>query len=300
LSKPPGPPSEPYRHFKQVIEVVPGFFNIKADFKVLKGALNVGTHMSVVRLESGNFVAIDCVKMNPVLKSELDELTDGGKLLVAVLNTHSYHSVGIDSFHEAYPATESRRWYGCPRHLRVKPDIQWAGDLENEDARKAFEPEIAMAIPDGSEFNDPQPPDTNHFSSVFVLHRASKTVHDDDTIMFFDQPPALLRLAGFKPCTCHFHLSMLGPGLRPTQEAPLQFKAWMLKLLEDWDFENICTAHNGNCYGRAKEVLREALDKADEGLKCLSVDNAKKDARTAVLKEWNNCGTSDGKLVECG
>ena len=54
----------------------------------------------------GDFVAIDCVDLTgqDELKAELDELTEGGTRLAAVLNTHPYHSLGIDSFHAAYPA----------------------------------------------------------------------------------------------------------------------------------------------------------------------------------------------------
>lgn len=305
LSDAPGPLHRDFAHFNQVKEVVPGFFNIRAPFHVMGGALNVGTHMSIARLDSGDFVAIDAVKMNPELKREIDELTEGGKRLVMVLNTHPYHSVGIDSFHAEYPATETRKWIGCPRHLRTKPEIQWSGNLENEDARKVLEPEIAMAIPDGAEFNNPLPEHSNHFSSVFVLHRASKTVHDDDTIMFVNSPPVLMRVAGFTDCSCHFHPSMLGPGLRPTQEAPFQFKAWLQKLLAEWDFENICTAHNGCCYGHAKEVLQEALENADESLKKLSVENAKTkpktEAQTAAVEKWEKCGWKpDTEQIECG
>jgi len=39
-----------------------------------------------------------------------------------------------------------------------------------------------MLVVKGSEFVY----DNGHFSSVLVLHRASKTIHVDDTIMFID------------------------------------------------------------------------------------------------------------------
>ena len=50
--------------------------------------------MSLARLSSGEYVAIDCAILSAVGKAELDLLTDNGRLLVAVLNTHPYHSVG--------------------------------------------------------------------------------------------------------------------------------------------------------------------------------------------------------------
>jgi len=92
--------------WEHVIEISAGYFHVRADFKVAKGLVNLTTHMSLCRLESGDFVAIDCVDLTgqDELKAELDELTEGGTRLAAVLNTHPYHSLGIDSFHAAYPA----------------------------------------------------------------------------------------------------------------------------------------------------------------------------------------------------
>ena len=41
---------------------------------------------------------------------------------------------------------------------------------------------------------------SNHFSSVLVLHKMSKTIHVDDTLMVLPQsPPFLLKLAGGTP-----------------------------------------------------------------------------------------------------
>jgi len=302
---------EANRDFKEVVEVTPGFFNIRADF-IVKKVVNVGTHMSLARLSSGEYVAIDCAILSAVGKTELDLLTDNGRLLVAVLNTHPYHSVGIEPFHASYPSGPSRAWYGCPRHLRTKTQdaagnpIIWAGDLETDEARAAFEPELSMRIPAGAEFNNPLPPLTNHFSNVFVLHRASKTVHNDDCVMFVDSP-GFLRLAGYSSCSMHFHRSMKGPGLNPTKDAPLMFKNWLLTLLDEWDFNHIVTAHNGNCFCRAKEILRQTLANADKDLMELSKTNAKFEAEA----DWNlphyqgargeDCGWSqDENEVECG
>ena len=38
-------------------------------------------------------------------------------------------------------------------------------------------------VPAGAEFAEPRPPHRNHFSNVFVLHRASRTVHNDDCVI---------------------------------------------------------------------------------------------------------------------
>jgi hypothetical protein len=49
---------------------------------------------------------------------------------------------------------------------------------------------------------------------------------------------------------------MEGPGLYPTQQAPFDFMKWMETLVNDWDFDHMCTAHNGNCLCNARERVR--------------------------------------------
>jgi len=308
-----------YPHFKCFKEVAPGYYNCRAPFKLMKGMLNIGTHMSVCLLESGNCVAIDCVELWPEAKAEFDELTSNGTLLTAVLNTHPFHTIAIPKFHAMYPASESRRWFGCPRHLREKTKdsndapIEWHGDLEDKATRAVFEPEISMSIPCGAEFNNPKPPDRNHFSNVFVLHRASRTVHNDDCIIFLESLSAfgpaslLMRFGGMKSKTLHFHMSMFGPGLYPTEEAPHAFKRWMKALLEDWEFDNICTAHNGVCYGNARHLIAAELENVDEKLNQLSIQNAAKargeDGEPIVHEGGLNpedCGWSKDGECECG
>ena len=50
----------------------------------------------------------------------------------------------------------------------------------------------------GAEFVNPLPESSNHFVSVFVFHRSSRTLHVDDTIVYGDHPSFLLKLIGFK------------------------------------------------------------------------------------------------------
>lgn len=56
-----------------------------------------------------------------------------------------------------------------------------------------------------------------------------------------------------------FHPTLTGVGLYHTAEAPLQFKDFIEKIIQDWDFDNICTAHNGNKIGGAKAKLQQTL-----------------------------------------
>ena len=61
--------------------------------------LNISNHMSLARLSSGKYVAIDALDPSPELKAEIDRLTDNGALLEAVIATHPFHSLGFPGFH---------------------------------------------------------------------------------------------------------------------------------------------------------------------------------------------------------
>ena len=67
-------------------------------------------------------------------------------------------------------------------------------------------------------------------------------------------------------------------GLYPTEEAPLAFKTFIEKILEDWDFDNICAAHTANMIGGAKAALTEALARESPVLCQLSSKFAVKNA----------------------
>ncbi|CAM9399227.1 unnamed protein product, partial [Ectocarpus fasciculatus] len=220
--------------YKYLIEVGEGFWNIRGSFVAL-GVIELGTHMSIVRLSSGKFLVIDTLPLNPQLKTELDHLTDN-----------------------AYP---SLRYYGTPRHLNVLPTLTWTGSIFDREVQELWEPDVSMRIPDGAEFVNP--PSDNHFSCVFVFHRASQTIHIDDTVCYFEDPGCLLSLIGAKKGSMKFHTSMTKAGLLPTPEAPYDFKNWVQAIINEWDFDTVCTAHNGNKIGGAKAQLQDTLDRAE-------------------------------------
>ncbi|KAI8852922.1 hypothetical protein BC829DRAFT_383281 [Chytridium lagenaria] len=272
----------------KIKELAPGFFNLRASLPKLFGMLDVGTHMSFIRLQNGKILIVDTVELTPALKAEVDALTENGTLIDGVLGTHPYHTMYFTSFHKHYP---NAKYYGSPRHLKLFPGIPWAGDLNDEKVRSLWEPEVEMRIPDGAEFVHPLPERTNHFSNVFVYHKASKTVHVDDTILVFQQPGMLMRFAGISDGQLAFHPSLTGPGLYPTEEAPKQFKCWMEKMLHDWDFENIVSAHTGYWLGGANARVRKLLEKHEDKLKNLSKNKSSNAEEWAA--NWQN-------TCECG
>lgn len=227
----------------------------------VRGLVDIGNHMSIARLSSGRFLVIDAVDpkhMNGQLQEDIDRLTDGGRLIEAVVATHPFHTLGFLPFYRIYP---DAAYIGTPRHLRTLPEIPWAGDISDSAVQQRWLPEVDIRIPQGVEFADPQPPSLNHFANAFVFHRESRTAHNDDCICYFSHPSLLLSAAsGARHDQLSFHSSMNGPGLLPTPEAPEQFRRWLEQLLTDWDFDNLCTAHNGTCIGRGNERVRALLE----------------------------------------
>jgi hypothetical protein len=261
-----------YTNFKSLVEVGPGFWNVRGSFKIVLGLVDIGTHMSVLKLNSGKFVIVDTIPLTPEIKTELDALTKNGELIEAVLATHPFHTLAFPAFHSAYP---NLKYYGTPRHLRKLTNIKWVGDLNDCKVRSLWSPEIEMRIPAGSEFVAPMPEAHNHFSCVWVFHEKSKSIHIDDTVMVGSNPGILLKLAGFRHGSMSFHPSIKNVGLNNTPNAPFEFRDWVKSIIKDWDFDNICTAHMGNKVGGAKKQLTEVLEKAEPLFQKLSDRNKK-------------------------
>ena len=74
-----------------IIRVADSFLNIRGSFKI--GPLDVKTHSSLVKRKNGKWLMLDSLKMEAPIKREVDELTDGGKNLDAILNLHPFHTV---------------------------------------------------------------------------------------------------------------------------------------------------------------------------------------------------------------
>jgi len=80
-----------------------------------------------------------------------------------------------------------------------------------------------------------------HFSSVLAFHRASKTIHVDDTLMYV-RLPLPLRLVGFADLLS-FHPT-LNQALEKRAGAAEAFRTWAEEISDRWrDAENLCAAH---------------------------------------------------------
>lgn len=276
---------------ESLLQIGPNFWNIRGKFVIKKAGValaDFGTHMSIIRLPSGKFLVLDAIELSAAQKKEIDTLTDDGKHIEAVIGLHPFHTLWLPAFHKLYP---SASYYGCPRHLKMLTTIPWSGSLLDEVVRNKWAPHISMKIPDGLEFVNPQPPSTNHSSSVLLLHHESGTLHVDDTFMYITNPGRLLRLAGIVPGQLQFHV-----GLKKYMVSPSAFHAWMHTLLKEWEFDNICTAHMGNKIGGAKIMLTNLLDGHEAWLK----EQANKKGEAIVEPKGEEEINCNAEGDECG
>ena len=107
--------------------------------------------MSIARLSNGKYLIIDTIPLTDQIKSEIDELTENGNKIEAVLATHPFHTLAFPAFHNAYPNVP---YYGTPRHIRKLQNISWAGDLNECSIRDKWKPEVEMRIPAGRSLYD--------------------------------------------------------------------------------------------------------------------------------------------------
>ena len=243
------------------VETGPGFWNLHVPLRMGPGGVvDISTHMSAAALPNGRFLIVDAAKMDAEQKKQFDEVSQNGELIDAVIFTHPFHTLAIlPAFVAAYPACKV---YGMPRHLRIFPDIPWAGCLDKCTTRKLWEPDVVLSIPNGVQYDNPIPNSTNHFACCWVFHRASKTVHVDDSVNCWANPGLLIRFAlGAKRGRLQFHRSLVtGAALLPEPGSAEACRTWFSSTPLTWDFDSLVTAHDSGVLGGARQQLRELLE----------------------------------------
>jgi len=212
-----------------LVEIADGFWNIRGSFKVL-GMLDLGTQSSLVRLKSGRFVLLDCVPLEPGVDTEIRRLTDDGTKLEAIINLHPFHTLHVKKVAEAFPEATL---YGTARHHTKRSALTWASEkTETAEFAERYAEDFDFLIPRGVDFI---PDNENlHFSSVLAIHRATKTLHVDDTINYVALP--FVKKLNFHPS--------LGGVLERRKDAAAEFRDWARELIDRCKtVEHICTAH---------------------------------------------------------
>ena len=246
----------------KLIDFGDGFWSIRGSFRI-GGLLDIGTQCALVRLSSGNFVFLDSYALNDEIRAQVDELTDGGRKVEAILNLHPFHTLHCEWMHEAFPHA---KLHGTARHHEILPDLPWSGvRCEQDELAQAYSGDFDFSVPAGVPLVCED--DGVHFSSIVALHRASGTIHVDDTFVYLRKgfPLSLLPFTG----RFGFHPT-LAKALHPEARAADQFREWAITLGVEWaDARRIAAAHNavlpldrkklpdliGEALGRVQPVL---------------------------------------------
>jgi hypothetical protein len=213
----------------RVVEIEDGFWNIRGSFKLL-GLVDLGTQASLVRLSSGGFVLLDCYTLEGEVEARVRSLTRGGDAIEAIVNLHPFHTLHVKSVAASFPHA---RLYGTSRHRAKMPELDWAPELtEGAAFAERFASDFDFMVPDGVELI---PDDEKlHFGSVLAIHRATRTLHVDDTLNWMPLP-----WGG----TLAFHPT-LAKVLEPRAGAANEFRAWAERLAQRCEeVDHICTAH---------------------------------------------------------
>jgi hypothetical protein len=229
-----------------IIHVADDFWNIRGSFKI-GGVVDIGTQASLVRRGNGKFVFLDSYTLSGEVEREVLELTNGGQDVEAILNVHPFHTVFARKMHERFPHA---KLYGTARHISRFSELPWEA-LRTEDAElhAMFADDFEFSVPRGVDLISAN--ENVHFSSVLVLHRASKTIHVDDTLMYV-RLPRLMRVVGL-PDAMSFHPT-LAKALEKRAGAAKDFRDWAEELTERWrDAENLCAAHTAALTARKNQ-----------------------------------------------
>lgn len=241
----------------RIIKISDQFWNIRGSFKI-GGLLDIGTQASLVRCGDGRFVFLDSLTLDDATRKEVDAITDDGSAVAAVFNLHPFHTVHVTEMHQAFPDAVH---YGTQRHLERFADLNWAAERTEDAALHAlFADDFSFSVPRGVDFISDNP--NLHFSSVLAYHRASKTMHVDDTLMYMKLPKPL-------GTSVSFHLT-LAKCLEQRAGATDDFRAWANELIADWgDAQHLCAAHSHaflNCADGLGPHMQQALDKVEKKL----------------------------------
>ena len=226
---------------EQILQISDDFWNIRGDFKI-GGILNIGTHSSLVRRRNGKFVLLDAYTLQDEVKERIDAQSNNGDDIEAIINLHPFHTVHVKKAHEQFP---DARLFGTRRHVEKFPDLPWQPELtESADCADLFADDFEFSVPAGVDFISSN--EHLHFSSVLAYHKASRTIHSDDTLMYLQLPGLLGKL---RQPEISFHMT-LPKTLEKRANAADDFRAWATQLAEQWvDAENLCAAHSATLLG---------------------------------------------------
>lgn len=199
--------------------------------------LEVGTHMTVIRLAGGSLLLHSPVELDPELRRELDAI---GRVRFAVAPNRVHHLYAGDVA-KAYPG--ARLWIG-PGLERKRPDLMYVAILGDE-APSEWRGEVEQVFFRGRPYEN----------EVVFFHRPSRTLILCDLAFNFGPRAALPTrlLMRLLMSYGHFGPSKLDPLLIRDRRAA---RASLERILA-WDFDRVVVAHGDVLESGGREALRQ-------------------------------------------
>jgi hypothetical protein len=198
--------------------------------------LEVGTHMTVIRLADGSLLLHSPVSLDRELRRELDAL---GEVRYAVA-PNRFHHLYVGEVGRAYPGVQT--WVG-PGVERKRPDLEIAGVLDDR-APREWGSEVDQIFFRGRPLEN----------EVVFLHRASGTlILCDLAFNFGPQAPRFTRLvARLLGSYRRFGPSRLDPLLIRDRAAARRCMEGILA----WEFDRVVVAHGEVVESGGREAMR--------------------------------------------
>lgn len=213
-----------------------GFWNIRCTMK-FAGLINLGTQVSIVRLNSGRFVFLDSYALHGEIRDLVMALTKDGSLVEAVLNLHPFHTLHCEAMARDFP---NARFYGSERHHRQCPAVFWQTEtVESDTVAEIFGDDLQFSLPAGIDYISED--EKVHAGSLLAFHPASGSIHVDDTLNILPVPHFMR--GRIQRLTLH---PSLQKALTSDDGAAEDFCAWLEVLGRRWsNARTLCAAHNG-------------------------------------------------------
>ena len=221
---------------RRLVNLGSGFWNVRCTMK-LAGIVNVGTQVSIVRLQNGRFIFLDSYTLNGEIRELVMGLTQDGNLVEAVLNLHPFHTLHCAAMARDFPTA---KFYGSERHHRVCTSVPWETEgVESAAVADRYSRDLQFSLPAGVQYFSEN--EKVHAGSLLAFHPASGSLHVDDTLNVLPVPGAL---RGYVPrLVLH---PTLGAAMNAEDGAEEKFCRWLEEIGARWrGTKSVCAAHNG-------------------------------------------------------
>jgi Domain of unknown function (DUF4336) len=209
--------------------------------------LEIGTRMTILRLNSGDLVAISPIKIDRETIGKIDLL---GKVKYTIA-PNLFHHLFINDFRSIYPDT---KLLATSRLAEKRPDLEI--DVPISDDRNTLFDEIDYLLFEGFQtlFLNGYTP----LNEYVFCHRSSRTLILTDAAVYFDE--------SFVPLT-QLIAKLMG-GYKLLRPSPLEKLATRDKLavknavdrVLEWDFDRVIVAHGSIVETEGKQQFKAGYD----------------------------------------